>query len=116
MKQTYYYKGQKIRTSEHDYKYALIVEFEGKIYVKKCSSTYQGCEAELNRLTKLFRNCQAKGINFDDARKYWHDCCMASIERKPFQKDRKFEEVTSGVWSDQLNHPNKYQIVELEAR
>lgn len=111
----YYYKNQLIRTSDHDYKYALIVERDGKIIVKKCSSTYKGCEGELNRLTKLFRNCQAKGIDFQEALNYWLSC-GTRYKNPNFKFDRKLDAVTAGVWSDQLNHPNKYQIVELEAR
>ena len=112
----YYYENQLIRTSDHDYKFALIAKHKGKIIVKKCSSTYKGCEAELNRLTKLFRNCQAAGIDYEEALKYWHDLLMASIRHEPFQRDKKLDAVTRGIWSDQLNHPSKYQIVELEAR
>lgn len=112
---TYYYNGQKIRTSENDYKYALICESEGKIYVKRCSVNRKGCEAELNRLTKLFRNCQAKGVDFQEALEYWLSCGKR-YQNPYFRFDRKLEAVTKGVWSDQLNHPSKYKIVELEAR
>lgn len=114
----YYYQNQLIRTSDNDYKYALIVkpDGDGKIYVKKCSSTHKGCETELNRITKLFRNCQAKGIDYGKALKYWNDSVMASIKKEPFQRDRNMDAVVKGIWSDQLADPRNYQIVELEAR
>ena len=112
----YYYENQLIRTSDHDYKYALIVKCDGKIYVKKCSSTYKGCEAELNRITKLFRNCQAKGVDYEKALRYIADLRKSYILHEPFECDEKIEEVIKGLWSDQNENPSKYLIVELEAR
>lgn len=113
----YYWNNQLIRISDHIYNYALIIERDGKVIAKKkCSSTYKGCEAELNRLTKLFRICQAKGIDYEEALKYWQDSVRASIRDEPFQRDKILDAVVKGIWSDQLNHPNKYRIVELEAR
>lgn len=112
----YYYENQLIRTSTHNYKYALIFKCDGKIHVQKCSSTYKGCETELNRITKLFRNCQAKGIDYEKALRYIADLRKSYILHEPFERDEKIEEVIKGLWSDQNADPNKYQIVELEAR
>ena len=49
----YYYNGQKIRTSQNDYKYALLfVGKDGTYKTCKCSKSYEACEKELNYKTK----------------------------------------------------------------
>lgn len=49
----YYYNGQKIRTSNNKYKYALLfVGKDGTYKTCKCSKSYDACEKELNYKTK----------------------------------------------------------------
>lgn len=126
MKTKFYYKNFLIRTSDHDYKYALIVEREidGEqvVYVKKCSSTYQGCEKELNRISKLYDCLSSAGISYDEwltrqnVRCKYYDVTGCILDENDFDRSVKKIIRANRIWSDQYCDRRKLKIVELEAR
>lgn len=94
-KRTYYYNGQKIRTSGNEYKYALLyICKDGTFKTKKCSATYKGCETELNRITRAETIANETGLTIEQV----------------------WESGKYHLWSDQLEQRKNYIIAELEAR
>ena len=89
----YYYNGQKIRTSENEYNYALLfVGKDGTYKTCKCSKSYDACEQELNYKTKAETIANQTGQTIEEV-----------------FKNRKYK-----LWSGQLYKRENYIIVKLE--
>lgn len=95
MKHKYYYNNQLIRTSENEYKYALLFKHEDGTYeAYRCSSSYDLCLKELNHKTKAETIAKATG---------------ATIKEVYYNKKYR-------LWSSQLYKREDFIIVELEQR
>ncbi len=123
MKTKFYYKNILIRTSDHDYKFALIIECEnGGVYVKKCSATYQGCEKEKNRISKLYDCLLSAGISYDEWRARQKKKYEFYQAHNHLPDDNEFDREVNKIiranriWSDQYCDRRLLKIVELEAR
>ena len=92
-KMKYYYNGQRIRTSENEYNYALLfVGKDGTYKTCKCSNTYDACEKELNYKTKAETIANQLGQTIEEV-----------------YKSRKYK-----LCSSQLFKRENYIIVKLE--
>lgn len=95
MKHKYYYNNQLVRSSENEYKYALLFKGENGTYKTcKCSSSYDACLKELNYKTRAETISKQTGLSFDEI---W--------------KSRKYN-----LCSSQFCERENYIIVELEQR
>lgn len=55
MRSNFYYKGKLVRTSNHDYKFAVLREEEnGSLIVRSCSTTREGAEKALTDIRKRY--------------------------------------------------------------
>lgn len=123
IKTKFYYKNCLVRTSANPYNYALIIECDdGCIRVFKCSATYQGCEKELNRVSKLYDSLTSAGISYDEWRAREKEKCDFYEKYNRFPEANEFDNKVKKVmrekkiWSDQYADRRKLKIVKLEAR
>ena len=100
MKKTFYYKNYKVRTSERDYKYAVLCEYETGIYWIECTSDFKSATRKLAR----YKEDLAKRI--EEAKRILAD-------GKASEHDRNFYAESLPVWERALR---EYKMVELEAR
>lgn len=59
----YYYKNELVRTSNKDYKFAVIQEVNGKIYCINCSSTMEGATKQMNSYYADKYSSEIEGLN-----------------------------------------------------
>ncbi len=91
----YYYNGQKIRTSDNEYNFALLFKCkDGTFKACKCSRSYEACEKELNYKTKAETIANQTGQTIKEV----------------------WESGKYRLWSSQLCERKNYIIVKLEVR
>lgn len=97
MKMKYYYKNHLIRTSDHDYSFAVINEYaSGQIIVRGCHGTYD----------------QARK-RFSQEMKHW-ETCIGVLEHE-YKDKLSYERFNH--WMDKYNlELDTLKIVEIEAR
>ena len=97
MKKKYYYKNHLIRTSDHDYSFAVINEYAiGEIIVRGCHGTF---------IQAMKR--------FSQEKKHWESCIdVLEHEYKDKLSDERFDH-----WMNKYNRElDTLAIVEIEAR
>lgn len=119
----FYYNGILVRTSKnHEYKYALINQLEkGIIAVITCSSTYDGCQKELNRIiSNKYENIEnyKRILKSIESGKDYYYCKMGRYEAKEkIRYSKEQYEHDLEVYENEVNEiKNNYKIVELEQR
>lgn len=92
MKKNYYYNGFKVRSSNNDYKFALLKIVNGTFKTCKCSKSYEACLNHLDYITKAEELANQDNITIHEAWCKYH------------------------LWSSQCEERKNYIIVELEQR